>query len=141
MSGLKQFYTKNIKIFTVILVLIALYLAYMCYSKYLSAQKAKEVLATASISSVSLPPVKEGYKTLDEIIYNQLMNPELSSGLDVSNIDLSTRGSFSQDELQRLVRKDIKNIGMSGQQQQTSSRMNDPSLYTTNLGQQDVALF
>ena len=137
MSGLKQFYMKNIKIFTIILVLLAAFIAYKCYTKYSSAQKAKKIATSSSSSSIPSEKYRYGAE-LTELAFSKFMSPEsATNGLDdtpLSRIDFGTYGSYSKDRLANIVRDDIPNLGYSGQQQQSVSEMNIPLLYTAYGG-------
>ena len=139
MSGLKQFYMKNIKIFTIILVLLAAFIAYKCYAKYSSAQKAKKIATSTSSSSSSMSGENYRYGAeITELAFSQFMNPEsVTTGLydsPLSRVDFGTYGSYSKDPLANIVRDDIPNLGYSGQQQQSVSKMKIPLLYTAYGG-------
>ena len=144
MSGLKQFYMKNIKIFTIILVIIAIFVGYKCYTKYAAAQEAKKVTALLKQQQQEQKKI-EGYRyglELSEIPLLQFDNlSSVTAGLDdtpLSRIDFGTRGAFAKDELADIIRTDIKNIGESAQQVQTPSKMKDYLKYTA-YGGQDIS--
>ena len=134
MSGLKKFYMKNIKIFTIILVLIALFVAYKCYTKYSSAQKAKKMASSSSSSSSSLSPssLGENYRygsELSEIVQLQLLegNPNLGGSEDsaITRLRPDVYGTFSEDPLADIIYKDIQNLGESGHISQLPSTVKD----------------
>ncbi len=121
MSGLKQFYLKHIRIFTIILVLIAAFIIYKCWQKKSEADK-----MTTSTSLVV--PKKEFYDlgVASEVAYGQVR----SGTGGFSDVDFATRGIFSRaPEFQDVIGDAALEIGESGVEQKTKSTINLPTQY------------
>jgi hypothetical protein len=139
MSGLKQFYMKNIKIFTVILVLIAIFVAYKCYTKYTAAQEAKKM--AAALKQKEKNESSEYYRyglELSEIARLQFDKPSVTTGLydtPLSRVDFGTYGVTSEDPLENIIYGDIKSFGGSAQEKQRRSKAKDLSEFTAYGGE------
>ena len=130
MSGLKQFYLKHIRIFTIILVLIAAFIIYKCWEKKSEADK------MTTSSSLVVPKKKEFYDlgVASEVAYGQ----GRSGTGDFSNVDFGTRGIYSQDPaLQAVLDDENLQIGSSGFERRTKSKQLLPTefgvLYESDL--------
>ena len=145
MSGLKQFYMKNIKIFTILLVLLAAFIAWKCISKYQAAQQAKALTKQGQVQvqvQGQVPNNKddEPYRygaEISELAFTQFGKDSVTTGLEdtpLSRVDFGTYGSYSKDPLANTIRNDIPNLGYSGQQEQSVSKMKIPLLYTAYGG-------
>lgn len=160
MSGLKQFYMKNIKIFTILLVLLAGFVAWKCISKYQAAQQLKKQAAAGAGGKMpqgageKIPQGAEAGAQSDiekyrygaeitELAFTQFDKPSVTSGLydtPLSRADFATYGSYSKDPLANIIRNDIPNLGYSGQQEQSVSKMKIPLLYTA-YGGDDYSMY
>ena len=129
MSGLKQFYLKYIRIFTIVLVLIAAFIIYKCWQKKSEADK-------ITTSSSLVVPKKEFY---DLGVASQVAYGQQRSGTgDFRDVDFGTRGIFSQDPaLQSVLDDENLQIGSSGFQRRTKSKQLLPTefgvLYDSDL--------
>jgi hypothetical protein len=136
MSGLKQFYYRNIHIFTIILVIIALFLVYKCYTL----KKETDKLSSSSSTSSSSSPMKKEYYatgTLSELALGQAVT---GSG-DFERANFGERGVFSMDPaLQSVVYGDEETpleLGYSGLYGKTASSFRDPLGYALEQGDID----
>ena len=147
MSGLKQFYMKNIKIFTIVLVLIAILVGYKCYTKYTSAQEAKKMAEDLKKQQQQqqMEDKKEGYRyglELSEIARLQFDKPgSVTAGLydtPLSRADFGTYGVTSEDPLENIIYGDIQNFGGSALEKQRKSKAKDLSEFTAYGGQNEA---
>lgn len=121
MSGLKQFYLKHIRVFTIILVLIAAFVIYKCWQKKQEVDKQKEVKKEAE---------KKEYfydlATLSDVAFHQ--GRSATGEFDIS--DFAKSGIYSRDPAFEDVIADSRlEIGESGVEQKTKSSYNLPTQY------------